>query len=131
MQELYQEFRPRLQGAQLEGFEGVKKLSLSLNKKRESLGLKPISIEEHYVEELELRKKDQEELFLLLLKMPIEDSQLISKTPGDLRLSRIANIKCTQFIVPSPEAEVEKVTLADCIPYMDQSQSFRKEQMVN
>jgi len=77
---------------------------LTLNKKREALGLRPISIEEHYAEELELRTKDQEELFQYLLKMPIDDSQLMSKTPADIRAARIANIKCTQFIVPSPEA---------------------------
>jgi len=49
---------PKLRGAQIEGFESVKKLNLKFNQKRQKHGLEPINLEEVCPEDLEMRMKD-------------------------------------------------------------------------
>lgn len=74
-----------MQGAQLEGYEGVKQLNLKFNKKRVKHGLQPIDLSEVCAEDLEKRKKDQEELFNYLIKVPIDETLQSIKTSLDVR----------------------------------------------
>ncbi|TNV78123.1 hypothetical protein FGO68_gene5422 [Halteria grandinella] len=118
---LYQQFLPRLKGAQLEGFESVKKLNLKFNQKRQQHGLEPIDLEKAHPEELLQRAKDQEELFGILSKMQLDESLQIVRDQVQVRQMRLTNIRTTQFIIPTKEALVEKVSLSECIPFVDES----------
>jgi hypothetical protein len=55
---LFKQFLPRLKGAQLEGFDSVRKLNMKFNQKRLSHGLEPVQLEVVCKDELELRLQD-------------------------------------------------------------------------
>ncbi|CDW74260.1 UNKNOWN [Stylonychia lemnae] len=125
---LFKQFLPRLRGAQIEGFEGPKKLNIKLNKKREEHGLPPIDLEQQSQEDLNLRLKDQEELFIQLLNLNLDESLKIQRHQYETRQIRLKNIKTAQFIIPSKEAMVEQISLSDSLPFLDQSQGNRRDQ---
>eukprot|EP00347_Sterkiella_histriomuscorum_P000312 403376364 len=125
---LFKQFLPRLRGAQIDGFEGPKKLNLKLNQKREEHGLDPIDIEEHCKDELLLRYQDQEELFNQLLNISLDESLQIQRQQYETRQIRLNNIKATQFIFPTKEAMIENISLSDSLPFLDPSQSNKRNQ---
>lgn len=74
-----------MRGAQVEGFEGVKKLNMKVNQKRQKHGLDPIDLEEVCSEDLQKRLADQEELFNYLVKMPLDESLILTLNNQEVR----------------------------------------------
>lgn len=60
---LYKQYLSRLRAAQIEGFEGPKKLERTLIQKREELGLEPVVFQTVYKNDLDQRMKEEENLF--------------------------------------------------------------------
>lgn len=63
------DLRRRLQGAKIDGFEGVKMLQLKINRKLKSKGQSPIRLQDECAEDLEIRKDDQYKLFTEIVKL--------------------------------------------------------------
>jgi len=61
--------RPRLQGAKIDGFEGVKMLEIKINRKLKQGGMSPIRLTEECAEDLEMRRDDQYTLFKEIVKL--------------------------------------------------------------
>ena len=69
---------------------------------------------------------DQEALFNYIVVMPLNEQMYVVKDDYEMRHIRLTNIKSTQFIIPSKEATIEKISISDCIPFLDESQDARK-----
>ena len=61
--------KARLQGAKVDGFEGVKKVELKINRKLRAKGMSPIRLQKECAEDLETRKNDQYTLFTEIIKL--------------------------------------------------------------
>lgn len=75
--------KARLQGAKVDGFEGVKWLELKLNRKLKARGESLINLKEECADDLKRRRNDQYTLFkeIIKLKAPhiIEGSNFMSQ----------------------------------------------------
>ena len=58
-----------MQGAKVDGFEGVKKIELKINRKLKARGMSPIRLQEECADDLETRRNDQYTLFTEIIKL--------------------------------------------------------------
>ena len=63
------DLKVRLQGAKVDGFEGVKMLELKINRKFKAKGMSPIRLQEECSNDLETRRNDQYNLFKELVQL--------------------------------------------------------------
>ena len=63
------DLKARLQGAKVDGFEGVKKIELKINRKLKARGMSPIRLQEECADDLETRRNDQYTLFTEIIKL--------------------------------------------------------------
>ena len=63
------DLKARLQGAKVDGFEGVKKIELKINRKLKAKGMSPIRLQEECPDDLETRRNDQYTLFTEIIKL--------------------------------------------------------------
>ena len=70
-----------------------------------------VNLESECLEDLERRLFDQEQLFNELLRLHLEEGQLIMRNHFETRQTRLNNIKTAQFIQPTKESMTEKVSL--------------------
>ena len=59
----FPDLKARLQGAKIDGFEGVKMLQLKLNRKLKAKGESSVNLQEECASDLELRRDSQYTLF--------------------------------------------------------------------
>ena len=53
----------------MDGFEGVKKIELKINRKLKARGMSPIRLQEECADDLETRRNDQYTLFTEIIKL--------------------------------------------------------------
>lgn len=58
-----------MQGAKIDGFEGVKLLEIKINRKLRQAGMSPIRLNEECADDLEMRRDDQYTLFKEIVKL--------------------------------------------------------------
>jgi len=78
-----------LRAAQIEGFEGVRKLNLKINAKRKEKGLEPINLADECEEDLADRQDDQYELFIEMVRLSWKYSQ--SGEKNSMKMGRAPN----------------------------------------
>ena len=83
--------KARLQGAKIDGFEGIKMLELKINRKLKSKDMSPIRLADECAGDLEIRMDDQYTLFKEIIKLyapPLLQSASYKATPAQAAYSQ-------------------------------------------